>query len=521
MIKKFNKIFKKIFKKINIKPGSLLKGNVISINKEFVFIDTGLKSLSTISIEEFKYIKDIKNNKNIISTKKIKIGDKINVVLECIDNGFGTTILSYEKSKCNQEWLFLENVLKKKESMFGFINGKIKGGYNVDLNNTKAFLPNSLVDLKPVKDISNLLSKLLEFKIIKLDKKRNNIVVSRKTVLKLKYKQIKKKPIKTIKVGINVKGIVKNLTDYGAFINIGGLDGLLHITDISWKRIKHPSDIINIGDEIFLKIIKFDKLNKRISLGLKQRIEDPWKNIIKHFPKGFVTKGRISNLTNYGCFVEIKDGIEGLVHTSEMKWDKKKINPIKFFKINNEINVMILNIDIKKRRISLGIKQCKINPWEKILFLKKSKSSIKGIIKSITDFGIFVGLFEGIDGLIHLNDISWNLFNKKNKEKYKKGYLIKSIILQVDIEHKRISLGIKQLNKDPYNKFLTIYKKNNFIYGKFISINKKKIKISLGNNLIVYLNILKFKISNYFNYKKIIKIKFIKIKKNKIINFSF
>ncbi|WGS66480.1 S1 RNA-binding domain-containing protein [Candidatus Psyllophila symbiotica] len=312
MLKKFREIFKKSFKKININPSSLLKGHIISINKEFVFIDVGLKSLAVISTEEF-------SKKN-----KIKIGDKINFILDCVDNGFGETMLSYEKVKYDKEWLFLENALKNSISMFGYINGKIKGGYNVELNNIKAFLPGSLVDIKPIKDITHLEGKKLEFKIIKLDKKRNNIVVSRKSVIKLKYNIVKKKPIKLIKKGMIVKGVVKNLTDYGAFINIGGLDGLLHITDMSWKRINHPSDIINIGDEIVLKIIKFDNLNKRISLGLKQRFIDPWNNIMIRYPKGFVTKGRVSNLTNYGCFVEIEEGIEGLVHISEMEWKKKK-----------------------------------------------------------------------------------------------------------------------------------------------------------------------------------------------------
>ncbi|WMC19124.1 MAG: S1 RNA-binding domain-containing protein [Enterobacteriaceae bacterium PSpicST1] len=508
MIKKFNKIFKKVFKKINIKPGLLIKGYVISISKELVFIDVGLKSLATILIKEFK------NKKKKID---IKLGDKIDVILECIDNGFGKTILSYEKVEHNKEWLILKNALKNSISMFGFINGRTKGGFNIKLNNIKAFLPGSLVDIKPVKDITYLEGKKLEFKIIKLDKKRNNIVVSRKAVIKLEYNSIKKKTIKLIKEGVIIKGVVKNLTDYGAFINIGGLDGLLHITDMSWKRIRHPSDIVNIGDVIILKIIKFNSLNKRISLGLKQRSLDPWNNIIIRYPKGSITKGRVSNLTNYGCFVKLEDGVEGLVHTSEMEWKKKNINPYKFIKINKQINVMILNIDTKKRRISLGIKQCKINPWKFFHIKKETKCYVNGIIKSITDFGIFVGLFDGIDGLIHLTDISWDIINKKNINKYKKGDKIKSIILQVNVIRERISLGIKQLNINNFSKFLTIYKKNNFIYCKIILIKKKKIKINLGNKLIGYLNIIKNNIFNLFNNKKIIKLNFLKILKKKIV----
>ncbi|WMC20310.1 MAG: S1 RNA-binding domain-containing protein [Enterobacteriaceae bacterium PSpyr] len=509
MLKKFNKIFKKIYDKKTIKTGSLLKGYIIYINKEFVYIDTGLKSISAVSINEFK------DKKNSLI---VKLGDKINVILETVDNGFGITMLSYEKAKQNQEWLFFKNVLKNSTNIYGIINGKTKGGFNVNLNNVKAFLPGSLVDLKPVKDIKYLEGKKLKFKIIKLDKKRNNIVVSRKATIKLIYNYKIKKPIKIIKEGLNVKGIVKNLTDYGAFIDIGGLDGLLHITDISWKRINHPSDIINIGDEIFLKIIKFDKLHRRVSLGLKQRIIDPWNNIMKRYPKGFITKGRISNLTNYGCFVEIEDGIEGLVHTSEMVWNKKNINSFKIIKINKKIKVMILNIDIKRRRISLGIKQCKINPWKKFLIIKKKKKIIKGIIKSITDFGIFVGLFGGIDGLIHLTDISWKLLQKKKLNKYYQGYLIKGIILNVDIENEKISLGIKQIHKNQFNIFFNIYKKNNFIYGKIILIKKKKIKINLGNNLIIFIKKNKNKL-NLFKINKIIKVKFIEIKNNKIIFF--
>ncbi|XZR52851.1 MAG: 30S ribosomal protein S1 [Enterobacteriaceae bacterium] len=510
MLKKFCNIFKKVFKKINIKQGSLLKGYIISIDKELVYIDVGLKSLTSISIEEFKNIK-----------KKIKIGDKINVVLDFLDNGLGETIVSYEKAQYNQEWLILEKALKNSTSMFGYINGRTKGGFNVDLNNIKAFLPGSLVDIRPIRDITYLEGKKLEFKIIKLDKKRNNIVISRKAVIKREYNSIKKKSMKLIKEGINIKGIVKNLTDYGAFIDIGGLDGLLHITDMSWKRIKHPIDIVNIGDEIILKVIKFDNLNKRISLGLKQRFLDPWNNIMIRYPKGFITKGRVCSLTNYGCFVEIEDGIEGLVHTSEMEWKKKKVNPYRLIKINKQVKVMILNIDKKKRRISLGMKQCKINPWKVFLNKKKNRKYVKGIVKSITDFGIFVGLFDGIDGLIHLTDISWNILSKKNINKYKKGDIIKSIILQIDIERERISLGIKQLYINNFNKFLITYKKNDFIYCKIILITFKKIVINLGNKLIGYLYNFNNNINNIIlNNKKIIKLNFISIKNKKIIILS-
>ncbi|BFI91176.1 30S ribosomal protein S1 [Enterobacterales bacterium endosymbiont of Anomoneura mori] len=507
MIKSFNNFFKKVLKKLEIKSNLLYKGYIKSINKEFVTIDAGFKSESLIPIEEFK------NKKGKIENKP---GDIINVILENFDNGYGETILSREKAKNNEKWLFLKNILKNSISMFGYIQSKTKGGYSINLNNIKAFLPSSLIDIRPLRDIKHLENRKLEFKVIKIDKIRNNIVVSRKAAIIFRKNILKKKQLKIIKKGINVKGIIKNITDYGAFINVGGLDGLLHITDMSWKRINHPSDIVNIGDEVILKVIKFDSLNKRISLGLKQRFKDPWKNILKKYPKGSIIEGKISNLTNYGCFVKIEEGIEGLLHISEIKIKKKKKILNKLFKINKKIKVFILNIDKKKRRISLGMKQFKNNPWKNFFIENKKGDNINGIIKSVTDFGIFINLKNNINGLIHFSDISWNFNNKKILKKFINGKKIKVIILHIDYKHKHISLGIKQLKNNLFNIFLSIYKKNNFIIGKMVSKNKNFIKINLGNNLIGYLNILKFK-NIIFNKNYLIKIYFLKINNKNII----
>ncbi len=505
----FKYLFKKSIKKINIKTGSIIKAKIINIKNNNVIVDSGLKSESYIPIEEFK------NNKGKI---KIKINDKVKLYIDNFEL-YGETILSREKAKKLETWNNLEISYTQSNKIKGIITGRVKGGFTVDINGIKSFLPGSLIDIKPIKDSSILEGKLLDFKVIKLDKKNNNIVLSRKAAIINDNNLEKKKLLKKIYEGSKIKGIVKNLTDYGAFIDLGGLDGLLHITDISWKRIRHPKEILKIGQKIKTKIIKFDKEKIRVSLGLKQLTKDPWKNIEKKYPKNKKIKGKITNLTDYGCFIEIEEGIEGLAHISEIDWINKNINPFKIFNIGDKIKSVILNIDIIKRRISLGIKQCKPNPW--IIFSKKHKIKdiIKGKIKSITDFGIFIELEGGIDGLIHSSDISWNLNNENIKNKYKKGELIKTIILQINTEKERISLGIKQLKEDPINKYEKY--KNKIINCKIIKIEKNIIKVIIDNKIEGLINIKNKKNIKKYNINNILKTKIISIdKNNRIINLK-
>ncbi len=514
MIDIFDKLFNKIIKKTKTKYGSIIKGKVIDIKNNNVIIDSGLKSESYIPIEEFK------NYKGKI---KIKIKDTIKLFIDNFESGNGQTILSREKAKKYEIWNNLETSYTQSKIIKGIITNRVKGGFTVDVDGVKSFLPGSLIDIKPVKDTTVLEGKLLDFKVIKLDKKNNNIVLSRKAAIINDNNIEKKKLLKKIYEGSVIKGIVKNLTDYGAFIDLGNLDGLLHITDISWKRIRHPNEILKIGEEIKIKIIKFDKEKNRVSLGLKQLTKDPWKNIKNKYPKNTKIKGKITNLTNYGCFIEIKEGIEGLAHISEIDWINKNINPFKIFNIGQKIEAVILKIDKTKRRISLGIKQCKPNPW--INFSKKYNKGdiIKGKIKSITDFGIFIGFKEGIDGLIHSSDISWNINNEFNINNiYKKGITIKTKILQIDVNKERISLGIKQLKEDPFNKYL-LFKKNKLINCKVIEIKKKLIKVLIEDSIIGLINITKDNknIIKNININNIIKTKIIKIdKNNRLINLK-
>ncbi len=487
----FNNLFKKSIKKINIKSGSIIKAKIIDIKNNNVIVDSGLKSESYIPIEEFK-----DNEGNI----KIKINDKVKLYIDNFEL-YGETILSREKAKKYETWNNLELSYTQSNTIKGIIKGKVKGGFTVDINGIKSFLPGSLIDIKPIKDSSILENRLLDFKVIKLDKKNNNIVLSRKAAIINDNNIERKKLLKKIYEGSKIKGIVKNLTDYGAFIDLGGLDGLLHITDISWKRIKHPKEILKIGQKIKTKIIKFDKEKIRVSLGLKQLTKDPWKNIEKKYPKNKKIKGKITNLTDYGCFIEIEEGIEGLAHISEIDWINKNINPFKIFNIGEKIESIILNIDVIKRRISLGIKQCKPNPWINFSKKYKTKEIIEGIIKSITDFGIFIGLKEGIDGLIHSSDISWNINNENINNKYKKGDIIKTKILQIDPEKERISLGIKQLTEDPIKKYKK-YNKNKIIISKIIKIEKNIIKVNINNEIEGIINL-----KNNENINKIKKIK--------------
>ncbi len=498
MNKLFKKLFKKSINKKNTKYGSIIKGKIINIEHNTVIVDAGLKSESYIPIEQFK---DINGKINI------NINDKIDVSIDNIAGEWGETILSRDKAKKYETWLNIEKSYNKSSNIKGIIKGRVKGGLTVNIEGIKAFLPGSLIDIKPIKNISEIEGKELEFKIIKLDKKKNNIVLSRKAVILNENIYERKKLLENICEGIYLYGIVKNITDYGAFIDLGGLDGLLHITDIAWKRVKHPNEILKIGQKIKLKVIKFDKEKVRVSLGLKQLSKDPWTLIDKNYPINSKIKGKITNITDYGCFIEIKEGIEGLVHISEMDWKNKNINPFKKFKIGQKTKAIILNIDKEKRRISLGIKQCNPNPWLKFSKKYKIGDKIKGIIKSITDFGIFIKL-NNIDGLVHNTDISW--LNKENEiKKYKKGDKITTLLLKINIKKEKIHLGLKQLKKDPFIKYIKIYKKNKNIKSKIINIINNIIYVKFKDNIEGQIDI---------NNKKNKKYKYI-IKKNKINDF--
>ncbi|MCV2525827.1 MAG: 30S ribosomal protein S1 [Candidatus Lightella neohaematopini] len=478
MIESFTQLFEKSIKNINIYSGMIIKGLIISITKNIVLVDANLKSEATIPIEQFY---DIHGN------LEIKVGDIVDVMLDNIENGLGETLLSREKAKKQEIWNRLEKIYHDTNITIGVVSGKVKGGFTVELHGVRAFLPGSLVDIKPVKDI-NLEGKELEFKIIKLDKKRNNIVVSRRAILELEHNNCKLKLLSSLQEGMIVKGIVKNLTDYGAFVDLGGVDGLLHITDIAWKRVKHPSEIINLGEEITVKVLKFDKEQTRVSLGLKQLKHDPWLLLIKKYSEGNRLQGKVTNITDYGCFVEIDHGIEGLVHVSEMDWTNKNIHPSKLVNINDVVEVMILNIDHERRRISLGIKQCKINPWKNFASLYNKGDCVSGKIKSITDFGIFIELDGGIDGLIHTSDISWEINSGITTKQYKKGDIVKSLVLQVDVERERISLGIKQLTEDPLNIFFSNYK-DEIVSGVVKSLDENNgINLNLVSNIDGYLS---------------------------------
>ncbi|CUX95987.1 30S ribosomal protein S1 [Candidatus Mikella endobia] len=479
MTESFAQIFEEFMKKIETRPGSIIRGHVVSISKEVVIIDAGLKSESTIPVEQF-----------IDSQGKleIKVGDQVDVALDAVEDGFGETILSREKAKRHESWLMLEKAYEEVTTVTGVINGKVKGGFTVELNGIRAFLPGSLVDVRPIRDLLHLEGKELEFKVIKLDHKRNNVVVSRRAIIELENSADRDVLIENLQEGNKVKGIVKNLTDYGAFVDLGGIDGLLHITDMAWKRVKHPKEIVTLGDEIYVKVLKFDRERTRVSLGMKQLSEDPWVAIAKRYPEGTRLNGRVTNLTDYGCFVEIEEGIEGLVHVSEMDWTNKNIHPSKMVNVGELVEVIVLDIDEERRRISLGLKQCKINPWQQFAETFKKGDRVEGKIKSITDFGIFIGLNGGIDGLVHLSDISWNITGEEAIHEYKKGDEIAAIVIQVDAERERISLGIKQLSEDPFNNYLSLNKKGAIVTGKIVAIDDKKdITVELAKGVIGYL----------------------------------
>ena len=478
MTESFAQLFEESLKEIETRPGSIVRGVVVAIDKDVVLVDAGLKSESAIPAEQFK---------NAQGELEIQVGDEVDVALDAVEDGFGETLLSREKAKRHEAWITLEKAYEDAETVTGVINGKVKGGFTVELNGIRAFLPGSLVDVRPVRDTLHLEGKELEFKVIKLDQKRNNVVVSRRAVIESENSAERDQLLENLQEGMEVKGIVKNLTDYGAFVDLGGVDGLLHITDMAWKRVKHPSEIVNVGDEITVKVLKFDRERTRVSLGLKQLGEDPWVAIAKRYPEGTKLTGRVTNLTDYGCFVEIEEGVEGLVHVSEMDWTNKNIHPSKVVNVGDVVEVMVLDIDEERRRISLGLKQCKSNPWQLFAETHNKGDRVEGKIKSITDFGIFIGLDGGIDGLVHLSDISWNVAGEEAVREYKKGDEIAAVVLQVDAERERISLGVKQLAEDPFNNWVALNKKGAIVTGKVTAVDAKGATVELADGVEGYL----------------------------------
>ena len=478
MTESFAQLFEESLKDLETRQGAVVKGTIVAIQKGFVLVDTGSKSESAIPSEEFL---------NAQGELEVQVGDVVDVVLKAVDDGFGETVASRADAKRNEAWIVLEKAYDEQATVLGLVNGKVKGGFTVELNGVRAFLPGSLVDTRPVRDADHLLGKELEFKVIKLDQKRNNVVVSRRAAIESESSQDREEVLANLSEGAEVKGTVKNLTDYGAFVDLGGVDGLLHITDMAWKRVKHPSEIVNVGDEITVKVLKFDKDRTRVSLGLKQLGQDPWAAIAENHPVNSKLTGKVTNLTDYGCFVEILDGVEGLVHVSEMDWTNKNIHPSKVVSLGDVVEVMVLEIDEERRRISLGLKQCKANPWAQFAETHNKGDKVVGKIKSITDFGIFIGLDGGIDGLVHLSDISWNVQGEEAVRNYKKGDEVAAVVLQVDAVKERISLGIKQLEEDPFNNFVAINKKGTVLNAKVVEADAKGAKVELDGGVEGYI----------------------------------
>ncbi|GLR64297.1 30S ribosomal protein S1 [Marinospirillum insulare] len=471
MTQSFAELFEESLQTVNMEVGSIIKATIVDVDGDWVTVNAGLKSEGVIHRNQFE------------STEDLTVGSQVLVALETVEDGFGETRLSREKARRAESWIELEEAFEKSEIVKGIINGKVKGGFTVEINTIRAFLPGSLVDVRPVRDTAHLENKELDFKVIKLDAKRNNVVVSRRAVLEAENSAEREELLANLAEGQEVKGIVKNLTDYGAFVDLGGVDGLLHITDMAWKRIKHPSEIVAVGDEINVKVLKFDRERNRVSLGLKQLGEDPWIQIKARYPESSIIKARITNLTDYGCFAELEEGVEGLVHVSEMDWTNKNVNPKQVVNLGDEVEVMILDIDEERRRISLGIKQCRPNPWEEFSSKYNKGDKVSGAIKSITDFGIFVGLNGGIDGLVHLSDISWNDTGEEAVRKFKKGEEVETIILSIDPERERISLGVKQLESDPFNEFLALNDKGSIVKGKVSAVEAKEAVVDLTDEV--------------------------------------
>ncbi len=474
MTESFAELFEQSLANQNIKSGAIITGQVIEISNDVVIVAAGLKSEAVIPKSEFR-----DDNGEL----EVEVGDEVEVALDALEDGSGETRLSRERAKRERTWTILEEAYEAGKIINGIINGRVKGGFTVEIDFVRAFLPGSLVDVRPVRDPSYLEGKDLEFKVIKLDRKRNNVVVSRRAVVEEEYSVERDALLENLQEGIVVKGVVKNLTDYGAFVDLGGIDGLLHITDMAWKRVKHPSEIVNVGDEIEVKILRFDREKTRVSLGMKQLGSDPWQAIARRYPQNTRIIGKVTNIADYGCFVEIEDGVEGLVHVSEMDWTNKNVNPAKVVAVGDEVEVMVLEIDEERRRISLGIKQCKSNPWSDFAEDFNKGDKISGNIKSITDFGIFIGLPGGIDGLVHLSDISWDDVGEEAVHNFKKGDEIETVILAVDPERERISLGVKQLDQDPISSFLADHPKGSIVKGTILEVDARGATIELAEGV--------------------------------------
>jgi small subunit ribosomal protein S1 len=474
MTESFAELFEQSIASQRIRPGTILNGLIVEVGQDYVIVNVGLKSEAVIPSDQFK------NEKGEI---EVAVGETVEVALDSVEDGSGETRLSREKAKRARTWTRLETAFEKQEVVIGIITGRVKGGFTVEIDNVRAFLPGSLVDVRPVRDPSYLENKPLEFKVIKLDQKRNNVVVSRRAVVEQEYSAERSALLDNLQEGAAVKGVVKNLTDYGAFVDLGGIDGLLHITDMAWKRVKHPSEVVKVGEEIDVRILKFDRERQRVSLGLKQLGADPWQNIARRYPANTRLFGKVTNIADYGCFVEIEEGVEGLVHVSEMDWTNKNVNPAKVVHVGQEVEVMVLDIDEERRRISLGVKQCKTNPWKEFAENYNRGDKVSGQIKSITDFGIFIGLAGGIDGLVHLSDISWDMPGEEAVRSYQKGQQVDAMVLSIDPERERISLGIKQLAKDPFSAYIAEHPKGSIVTGVVREVDAKGAIIDLGNGV--------------------------------------
>jgi small subunit ribosomal protein S1 len=474
MTESFAELFEQSIASQRIRPGTILNGLIVEVGQDYVIVNVGLKSEAVIPADQFK------NEKGEI---EVTVGETVEVALDSVEDGSGETRLSREKAKRARTWTRLETAFEKQEIVIGIITGRVKGGFTVEIDNVRAFLPGSLVDVRPVRDPSYLENKPLEFKVIKLDQKRNNVVVSRRAVVEQEYSAERSALLDNLQEGAAVKGVVKNLTDYGAFVDLGGIDGLLHITDMAWKRVKHPSEVVKVGEEIDVRILKFDRERQRVSLGLKQLGADPWQNIARRYPANTRLFGKVTNIADYGCFVEIEEGVEGLVHVSEMDWTNKNVNPAKVVHVGQEVEVMVLDIDEERRRISLGVKQCKANPWKDFAENYNRGDKVSGQIKSITDFGIFIGLAGGIDGLVHLSDISWDMPGEEAVRSYQKAQQVDAMVLSIDPERERISLGVKQLAKDPFSAYIADHPKGSIVTGVVREVDAKGAIVDLGNGV--------------------------------------
>jgi len=474
MSESFADLFEESLNTIEMAPGAIVTGTVVDIDSDWVIVHAGLKSEGVIPRSQF-LTED--------GEFSLNIGDQVKVAMEVVDDGFGETRLSREKARRAESWDMLDAAFAESEVVKGIINGKVKGGFTVDINDIRAFLPGSLVDIRPLRETTHLEGRPLEFKVIKLDQKRNNVVVSRRAVLEAENSVEREQLLNSLQEGQSLKGIVKNLTDYGAFVDLGGVDGLLHITDMAWRRIRHPSEMVNVGDEVDVKILKFDRDKNRVSLGMKQLGDDPWVEITRRYPENSRVQATVTNLTDYGCFAEIEEGVEGLVHVSEMDWTNKNIHPSKVVTVGDAVEVMVLDIDEERRRISLGIKQCRTNPWEEFSALHKKGDKMSGSIKSITDFGIFIGLDGGIDGLVHLSDISWNEVGETAVRRYSKGEEIETVILSIDPDRERISLGIKQLDGDPWSDYTEANERNTIVPATVMSVEQREAVVKLADDV--------------------------------------